>query len=291
MSRGRRSGRRTDRPGSAVGRVGKILLILLVLYAVFLILFPFFEDRLIYFPDPTLLAKPSDFGLAYEDVWLTAEDSTRLHAWYLHPSEEPPEAYVLFLHGNAGNVSFFLEKTAALAKQGLAVLSLDYRGFGLSQGRPNEKGTYLDAAAGYKWLASRPGVTPDRLVIFGYSLGGAVAAELALSFPARALILESTFTSIRDMGREVMPFIPRFLVSPKYETLSKIPRLKMPIFFIHGENDDVVPPAMGQRLYDAYPGPKEQLVVKGAGHTDVDLVGGEAYLRSIEDFILHPPGQ
>ena len=259
----------------------------MLLLAAPLVLFGLFQNMLIFHPDARLLATPDHLGLAWEDLWITTEDGLRLNAWYLpaQPSSAPPLAQVLFLHGNSGNISHFLDKTAGLARQGLAVLSLDYRGYGLSQGRPSETGTYADARAAYHYLANRPGVAATDIVVFGYSLGGAVAVNLVLNEPVRALILESTFTSIRDMGRVVVPLLPSFVVSPSYKTLARMPGIQQPTLFIHGERDEVVPVDMGRRLYAAHPGPKQLLLVPQAGHTDVDSVGGPDYYRHIIDFI------
>lgn len=253
------------------------------------ILFGFFENRLIYFPEKALLTTPDEMGLSYEDVRITAPDGVALHGWFIPAaSAEPPLAHVLFLHGNAGNISHFLEKTAPLVKQGLSVFMLDYRGFGLSQGRPGEQGLFLDARTAYDYLTSRPGVSPDQVIIHGFSLGGGVASELALTAPARALIMESTFTSIRDMAHTMIPILPRFLVSPLFQSLDKMPRLALPTFFIHGDRDQTVPHWMGRKLYEAHPGPKRLYIVPGAGHTDTDLIGGSEYYRRLLDFIRHP---
>ena len=264
-----------------------VIFVVVVFLVAPLVFFRLFENRLIFHPDRQLILTPDRVGLAYEEVWLTSEDGIRLNAWYFpaQPSSSPPLAQVVFLHGNAGNISQFLEKTAGLVRRGLSVLSLDYRGYGLSQGRPSEQGTYADARAAYRYLVNRPGIGPDDIVVFGYSLGGAVAINLVLEEPVRALILESTFTSIRDMGRVAVPFLPSCFVSPMYESLARLPQVHVPTLFIHGEQDQVVPVDMARRLYAAHPGPKELFLVPKAGHTDVDLVGGPEFYQRIIDFI------
>ncbi|MFH1138808.1 MAG: alpha/beta hydrolase [Pseudomonadota bacterium] len=250
-------------------------------------MFRFIENRLIFYPERALLSRPSDLGLEYDDLYFEAADGVRLHAWYIEPPARgaAPLGYVLFLHGNAGNISHFLDKTAGLAGLGLGVLSVDYRGFGLSGGKPSEAGVYLDSRAAFEALTNRPGATPDKTIIFGYSLGGAAAAQLALEVGARAVIFESTFTSIRDMAVAVFPFLPRFLVSPLFETSAKIGRISTPALFIHGDRDETVPVAMGRRLHELHPGPKRIMIIPGAGHTDVHLVGGDLYLQKIREFI------
>ncbi len=264
------------------------LLLITVLFFVIIpaVLLQLLLNNLVFYPDSKLIITPDRVGLSYQDVRFKTADGLELHGWYVEPYPPgEPLAYVLFFHGNAGNISHFLDKIEGLSRHGLAVLAIDYRGFGLSQGRPSEKGAYLDAEAAYKHLLARPGVSPDDVVIYGYSLGGAVGTELAMHSPARALVLESTFTSIRDMSSEKMPFIPRFLVRPIFETQKKIGQLKIPALFVHGLQDDVVPASMGRRLHEAHPGPKDIMLIPGAGHHDVDLIGGEAFYSKLLDFI------
>lgn len=270
----------------------RLLLCILFICVATIALLLFLERHLIFYPDRNLTASPDHFGLAYEDVYFTASDGVRLHGWFLpaHTSVASPAAYLLFLHGNAGNISHRLENLAGLVRHGLAVLIFDYRGYGLSHGRPTEEGTYLDAEAAYRSLLARPGVGPSNLVIFGRSLGGAVAVELASGSPARALILESTFTSVRDMARTYFPFIPRFFVAPMYGSVNKIARVSTPALFVHGQEDDLVPVRLGRRLYEAHPGPKSFYLIPGAGHNDTFEIGGRDYYRRLVAFIRRPAG-
>jgi len=263
---------------------GLILLVLVV------VLFRFLENALVFYPDRSLVASPKDIGLAYEDVWMTTSDGIKIHGWFLPSAvtESPSTAHLLFLHGNAGNISHRLDNLAGLTKAGFAVLIIDYRGFGRSEGRPSEKGTYLDARAAYQYLLGKTGVNPGKIVLFGRSLGGAVAVDLAVEAPARALILESAFTSIRDMARVHFPVLPRFLVSAMYESEKKIGRITIPTLVIHGEADDVVPISLGRRLFAAHPGPKNFLAIPRAGHNDTFLVGGRPYYRRLVDFARNP---
>ena len=266
------------------------LLVGLAALAAIIILFRFLENHLIFYPDPILAATPDRIGLNHEEVYFTTSDKIQLHGWFMppFPPGTEPSAYMLFLHGNAGNISHRLDNLAGLVRCGLAVFIFDYRGFGRSQGRPSEAGTYLDARAAYQYLLSRPGVMPGNTVVFGRSLGGAVAVDLALDSPARALILESTFTSVRDMVKSIFPFIPRCLVSRMYESADKIGRITMPALFIHGQRDDLSPFELGRRLYEAHPGPKDFFSIPGAGHNDTFIVAGSAYYRRLADFIRHP---
>ena len=243
-----------------------------------------FETRFIYFPSRGYDATPSGLGLAHEDVWLTAEDGVRIHGWYL---PVPRARWVtLVSHGNAGNISHRLDRALLLqARLRSSVFLYDYRGYGASEGSPDEAGTYRDARAAYRYLAEQKQVKADELVLFGESLGSAVSLELALSRPAAALVLEAPFTSVRDMARTTIfaPFAP--FVRTRYESLARISRLRMPLLVVQGDRDEIVPPAQGRRLFDAAPEPKRYFAIPGAGHNDTYLVGGEAYWRTIADFL------
>ena len=243
-----------------------------------------FETRFIYFPTRGYDATPSGLGLAHEDVWLTAEDGVRVHGWYL---PVPGARWVtLVSHGNAGNISHRLDRALLLqARLRSSVFLYDYRGYGASEGSPDEAGTYRDARAAYRYLAEEKRVKADELVLFGESLGSAVSLELALDHPAAALVLEAPFTSVQDMAGTTIfaPLAP--FVRTRYESLARVPRLRMPLLVLQGDRDEIVPPAQGRRLFDAAPEPKRYFAIPGAGHNDTYLVGGEAYWRTIADFL------
>jgi fermentation-respiration switch protein FrsA (DUF1100 family) len=244
-----------------------------------------FETSFIYFPSRSLEVTPADFGLAFEEVHLAAEDGVKIHAWLLpHPSSR---FTILFAHGNAGNISHRLDRARLLGRRLSAeVFLFDYRGYGRSEGRPDEQGTYRDARAAHRHLTETRGVGPDRLVLFGESLGSAVALDLALEGAARALVLESPFTSIPDMARLVLPFLP---LSPflrtRYDNLAKVGGLKIPLLVMHGDRDEVVPFAQGRRVFEAAPEPKRFHRIVGAGHNDTYLTGGDAYWEALGDFL------
>ncbi len=266
----------------AAGPALRIAALLLVVSALMLI----FERRLIYFPQREHDVTPRQLGLAFEDLTLTAEDGVRIHAVYLPPPGEPRWT-VLFAHGNGGNLSHRLDRTLLLQSQlGAAVLLFDYRGYGRSEGSPDEEGTYRDARAAHRWLVEEKGVPPDRLVVFGESLGSAVALDLALVRPSRALVLESPFASVPAMARAVYPFLPLWpLVRTRYDNEAKAPRLSVPLLVLHGDRDEVVPFSQGRRVFEAAPEPKRFFAIPGAGHNDTYLVGGEAYWAAVRDFL------
>ena len=265
-------------------RLVRIVRPVLLAVALLLVLPVLFEKSLIYHPSREHDVSARGLGLAHESVALTAEDGVRLDALFL-PAKDS-RVTVLFTHGNAGNLSHRLDRTIFLqGRLGADVLLFDYRGYGRSEGSPDEEGTYRDARAAYRWLTEERKIPPDRLVLFGESLGSAVALDLALSRPCRALVLEAPFTSVPDMARVVLPFFPRSFVRTQYDNLGKIPRLRVPLLVLHGERDEVVPFAQGRRLFEAAPEPKRFFPVPGAGHNDAYLVGGDAYWRAVADFL------
>lgn len=280
----------------------------LLLAAAGLTLFAVFESRFIYFPakypagdwrarEPRAVeGRPT---ARVEDVWLTAEDGVRLHAWHAAPlvgragalHAVATDRAVLFLHGNAGNVSHRYEIIESFASLPADVLALDYRGYGRSEGSPSEAGLYADARAAFDYLTKTRGVHPDRVVIYGESLGGAVAVDLASRVRPCALVVQSSFTSIADMAAEVMPFVPRFLVRTKMDSLEKIGRVRAPVLVVHSPADDIVPYKLGRKLYDAAPEPKRFHEIKGATHNLTFDIGGAAYLDALRDFVDSACGQ
>jgi uncharacterized protein len=216
-------------------------------------------NRLLYQPDREIVATPS---VAFSDVWVPTEDGEQLHAWWV-PATAPPIASVLLCHGNGGNIGDRALAVDLLAAHGFGVLSFDYRGYGRSSGRPSERGTASDARAARAAL-------PDGPVIYlGESLGGAVALALAVDDPPDGLILQSTFTGVRDIARLHYPFIPRAFVPDAYPSLRRVRALRAPLLVLHGDDDRVVPVIDGQALYEAAPGPKRIELFPGAGHNDV----------------------
>jgi fermentation-respiration switch protein FrsA (DUF1100 family) len=238
-------------------------------------------SRFIYYPDPRWIMTPSRLGLEAEEVHLAPEPGIHLHAWFFPRPD--PLASLLFCHGNAGNVSHRLENVFYLLQTGFQVLLFDYRGYGHSTGQPSEEGLYQDAVSAWRHLVERADTTSAPRIIFGRSLGGAVAIELASRVQADGLIVESTFTSIRTLARLVLP-LPMPELPVKYDSLSKIGQLKMPLLAIHGQEDELIPFADGQVLFDAAPEPKAWYPIPGAGHNDTYLTGGEAYFQRLAAF-------
>jgi fermentation-respiration switch protein FrsA (DUF1100 family) len=238
-------------------------------------------SRFIYYPDPTWIVTPSRLGLEAEEVHLAPEPGVQLHAWFFPRPD--PLASLLFCHGNAGNVSHRLENVFHLLQTGFQVLLFDYRGYGHSTGQPSEEGLYRDAFSAWTHLVERADTASAPRIIFGRSLGGAVAIELATRVQADGLIVESTFTSIRTLARLVLP-LPMPELPVKYDSLSKIGQLKVPLLAIHGARDELIPFADGQALFDAAPEAKAWYPIPGAGHNDTYVTGGEAYFRRLAAF-------
>jgi fermentation-respiration switch protein FrsA (DUF1100 family) len=239
-------------------------------------------NHFIYYPDRQWIKTPEQLGLEAEELCLAPEPDIQIHAWFFPRPD--PSATLLFCHGNAGNVSHRLENVYYLLEFGFQVLLFDYRGYGHSSGQPSEEGLYRDAAAAWANLSERTEPSSAPRIIFGRSLGGAVAVELATRAEADGLILESTFTSIRTLARLVFPFpLPDLPV--KYDSISKIDRLRMPVLMIHGEEDELIPFGDGQTLFAAAPEPKWWYPIPGAGHNDTYTTGGEAYFQRLAAFV------
>ena len=240
------------------------------------------EDRLIYFPQKTLDSRPADWDLSAEDWSIAAADGVRLAGWWIRGRGE---SVLVYFHGNAGNASHRLGRSRDLVEGlGLDVVLVDYRGYGMSSGRPSEAGLYADGEAIVRGVEAR-GIGPERIVLFGESLGGAVALETAMRRPCRAVILEAPFLSIPDMARSVYPFVPSFLVRTRFDNASKIARLAVPKLVVQAEHDDVVPPDQTRRLFELAAPPKEYYVIRGARHNDTASVGGQAYLEAWRAFL------
>lgn len=243
------------------------------------------ETSFIYYPSKDIVDSPTAYGLSFEDVHVEASDGVKLHGWLMKPQGEP-RAWLLYSHGNAGNVSGRPEVARPLVQRGLAVLLYDYRGYGRSEGSPDEEGTYRDAEAMLAFLVARAG-DPKRAFLFGRSLGGGVSYEMAIRHPELGgLITDATFTSMPEMARRVFP-IPGVwrLVRTKYDNLGKTPRVRMPRLVMHGTGDELIPFSMGEQLRDATDPPASFFAIEGGGHNDTFAVGGREYAEAIERFV------
>ena len=237
-------------------------------------------NSLLYLPSRAILQTPAAAGLRFADVALRTEDGERLHGWWI-PASAPVIGHVLLCHGNAGNVGDRIPHVALLSAAGFDVLAFDYRGYGRSSGRPSELGTYRDVRAARDALLQQEGVDAARVLYLGESLGGAVALALAVDVQPAGLILQSTFTSVRDMARLHYPLVPRALVPDAYPSLRLIRRLEAPLLVLHGDRDRIVPVMHGEELFAAAPGPKRIEVFAAVAHNDVIARAGPAWIQVI----------
>jgi hypothetical protein len=246
------------------------------------------EPHLIYFPTGPVERTPADAGMPFQDVTIPTADGETLRAWWIPAAGEPAGGtapVLLFLHGNAGSREHRLHNLQGLYRAGFSVLIFDYRGYAGSTGTPTEAGLYRDGEAAFDWLRGQVGGRP--IVLFGRSLGGAVAAHVAGSRPAAGLILESTFTTAREMADRVLP-LPgvQHLMRSRYDVLAALGALRLPLLIIHGDADELVPFAMGQRLFEAAAAADKTFhAVRGGRHNDTYFVAGPVYWEWFRAFV------
>ncbi len=262
-----------------------MLIALVVAIGFWSIVLMIFEESFIYFPYPYKENEylPAQQAIRANDHWFTTEDGVKLHAWFV-PSQHPIATLVMS-HGNAGNISHRHELLRRLQHAGLNTFIYDYRGYGLSEGKPNEDGVYKDGRAAFDAAVRIQGVDSLPIILFGTSLGGAVAVDVALHRRADGLILEATFTSAKDMARAVYPFLPvQFFIRSEFNSIEKIQKIHLPLLVMHGERDAIVPKSLGKQLYFAANNPKAFHEIPGADHNDTFIVGGDLYLEWIRNY-------
>jgi uncharacterized protein len=232
-------------------------------------LFRWFEHSRVYHPQRQLEATGAELGRPYENVFFKTSDGVELNGWFYPAAANAPHAQLVFLncHGNGGNISHRLGLYRALLELGANVFSFDYRGYGASQGKPTEHGTYLDAQAAYQWLRKK-GFAAKNIIVYGESLGGGIASELCAREETGGLILQSTFTSLRELGAELYPWLPVKLVGKiRYDTRSKLPQLKIPVLVMHSRDDGLIGFRHSQENFEAANEPKFFIELRG-GHSD-----------------------
>lgn len=252
-----------------------ILLIIFITYSILAWSVYFMQSSFMYRPVRDVPYTPADLGLVYEKVALKTDDGLKIAAWFI-PCEKAKKT-VLFCHGNGGNMAHRLDTINILNELGLNCLLFDYRGYGDSQGKPSENGTYLDAAAAWKWLTHKKGIKPEQIIIFGRSLGGSVAANLAVKVKPAGLILESAFTSFAAIGAKYYPYLPvKLFAAFDYNTVASVKKINCPLLIMHSKNDEIVPYEFSPQLYEAANEPKEFVEIIGC-HNDGFLFSGQAY--------------
>ena len=246
------------------------------------------ENRLIFHPRKEILRTPLDVGLEYQDVYFTTADNARLNGWFIpHPQAG---ATLIWFHGNAGNIADRVDNIKLLhAKTRVSIFIFDYRGYGRSPGRSSEATTYLDGEAAMNFVRSQLSVGSKNLVIFGRSLGAAVAAEMATRYDSRAVILESPLISIREMAKVILPVLPIGpLLSAKFDVIDKVGKITVPLLVLHGDQDEIIPFEHGQKVFAAAREPKQFYRISGAGHNDTFITGGNRYYECLRSFIENP---
>lgn len=269
--------------GLVLAAAGIYLVLLLLLYVT--------QLRLIHqagTPGRELTATPADIGLPWEEVAITTADGVDLHGWFL-PSPQTSQRTLVFFHGNAGNISHRLETLEIFHELGLATLIIDYRGYGRSAGNPSETGLYRDAEAAWEYLVSTRQVPPGQLIVFGRSLGAAVAAHLAVARPVGALILESAFTSVPDLAADLYPIFPvRLLARIRYPTRALVQQVDVPVLVVHSPDDEIIPFQHGEAVFEAAPEPKQLLRI-GGDHNSGFLRSRSVYKANLAAWIADLP--
>lgn len=262
-----------------------LVITIVSVYLVLVLLVFWGQSHLIYFPGigREIVAEPDQIGLAYESIEISTSDQQTLHGWFVPATED--KGTVLFFHGNAGNISHRLDYVSMLNRLGYNTLIFDYRGYGQSSGKPSESGTYQDAVAAWRYLTEEKRIVPSSIILFGESLGGAVAAWLAAREKPGMLVLASVFTSAPDLASQIYPFLPvRQIARFEYNTLEYLRSVSCPVFVAHSPQDEIVPFTHGQDLFQIAPEPKQFLTLQG-GHNDGFIFMREAWIMTLDTFM------
>ncbi len=249
-----------------------------------------FEHSQVYHPSTEMESKPDALGRPFEDVYFTAPDGTKLNGWFFPAAKDSLRAQqvMLWCHGNGGNISGRLNYYQAALATGVSLFTFDYRGYGRSEGRPSEQGTYDDTHAAYQWLKQK-GFVPQNIIAVGESLGGGIASELVLKEPTGGLILQSTYTSVPDLGAEIFPWLPvRLIGSIKYDTVNRLPQIKVPLLIMHSRLDTIIPFHHAEKNFAVANDPKMFWEVYG-DHNDTILTDGPRFTEGLHKFINSLP--
>jgi len=275
-----------------------ILVVLAAAYMIWAVTLYLMQPKFLYRPVRQVTYTPDELGIKFENIMFKTSDNVQLNGWYI--PAEGAEFTILFCHGNGGNIMHRLDSINMFKDMGLNCFIFDYRGYGNSEGKPAEEGTYLDALAAYKWLTGHKKIPAENIIIFGRSLGAAIAAQLASKTDAKALVIESAFTSYVDIGKKFYPYMPvKLFARYRYPAIDYIKKVNRPVMVIHSRGDDTIPFEFGLELYQAANEPKEFVEIYGK-HNDAFLVSGEIYKKGWEKWLnflkttlmqsLHPEG-
>jgi hypothetical protein len=246
------------------------------------------QTNFMFFPNSLIRSTPKDYNLAYQDIWLNIEQE-KIHGWWI-PASKLSAPTILYFHGNGSNNGDLTDIAAIFNQLGLSVLLIDYRGYGRSSPTfPNETRVYEDAEVAWNYLTKNRQIKPQNIFVYGHSIGGAIAIELATKHPEMAgLIVEGTFTSIKDIAKQtpLFRFLPlNWILTQHFDSISKIKLLQTPILILHGDRDEIIPCSMSEKLYAVAPEPKQLVIIPQAGHSNIVEVGGQQYFWHLLQFI------
>ncbi len=263
----------------------RFILVVAACYGLLVVIVYFMQGRMLYLPGVpgrALTNTPTDIGLDYQDVSIETTDGVTLHGWFIagHSSR-----VLLFFHGNAGNISHRLDSIRQFQDLGLSVFIIDYRGYGQSEGRTTERGTYRDADAAWRYLTEDRGKVANDIVLFGRSLGASVASRLAGQHQPLALIVESSFTSVPDVARDLYPWLPvRWLSRLSHATRDYVRDVRCPVLVIHSRDDEIIPFKHGEAIFESANEPRTLLAIRGT-HNDGFLRDERAYVGGLRTFL------
>jgi fermentation-respiration switch protein FrsA (DUF1100 family) len=241
-----------------------------------------YQNRLVYSPTDDILSTPDKLSLKYEDIFFPTSDATSLNGWYI--AHKNAKGTILFMHGNAWNISYYTDALNDFYLLGFNVFIFDYRGYGKSEGSPSENGTYEDAKSAYDFLVNQKDIKPKDIILVGRSLGGAIASQLASHISPKALILESTFSDIKELASYRYPFIPKFIVDFNYVTAQHLNKINTPTLIVHSKDDKTVPFTHGVDIFKKAKEPKMFLELKGT-HNRCYEQDKEKYINGVKKFL------
>jgi uncharacterized protein len=286
----------TKSPRSLLRCLGMVALGLGLFYGLACLLLYKFQNRVLFVPTQKIEDTPANYGLTYKEIWLPIGDQgdrsvpkDRINAWWI-PASSKTAPTVLYCHGNGHNVGEASELASRFHKMGLSVFAFDYRGYGKSEGAfPSETAVYADAERAWDYLVKDQKIPPQKIVIYGHSLGGAIAINLATHHPeAGGLIAQSSFSSALEMAKRnwwTAIFPVDVLLNQRFDSIHKVPQLQMPTLYLHGTADTLIPFEMSQRLLKRTRSPKQLKLFPGAGHNNLPQVGGAVYAQTVKDFV------
>ena len=255
-----------------------ILILIALAYGAFALYLYFMQLKFLYCPVREITYTPEGLGLDFENITFRTADNVKLTGWYIPAPNS--ELTILFCHGNGGNIMHRLDSINLFYHLGLSCFIFDYRGYGQSEGKLTEQGTYTDALAAYEWLTKTKKILPENIILFGRSLGGTIATQLATKVKVKSLVIESSFTSYLDMGKKFYPYMPvKYFARFDYKTVDYIRNVKCPVIIIHSRDDEIIPFEFGREIYETATEPKEFVEISG-NHNDGFLTSGENYKKA-----------